>query len=264
MPGDSGRNGPQRRSRAQSLVLLVAGLWLLIAFACIADPWPIAAAAVGPRALPMAPTVPVTGSIVPTPTDTPGAAPPTATPPGNSGGNGTPTTGTPTTIAGPTATSVATATATSADTGGGYQGSGPQPTRVVVAIATAGAGGPGGLQALSPAAFGSNGLLVAMTLSCVIAILGLVIAVIAMNVLIRTGYGPFLRVLLLGNRAEGRAFSDVSQGGRRAGRWARWDDDEYGTDGGNFGGGAQQRGAPALSRSPQRQAPPSRSRSDWR
>ena len=258
MPGDSGRNGLQRRSRAHSLVLLVAGLWLLIAFACIADPWPIAAAAVGSRAFTMAPTLPVVGSVVPTATDTPGVPPPTATPPGNSGGGGNATA---TTTAGPTATSEATTTATPADTGGGYSGSGPQPTRVVVAIATAGAGGPGGLQALSPAAFGSNGLLVAMTLSCVIAILGLIIAVISMNVLIRTGYGPFLRVLLLGNRAEGRTFSGASQGGGRSGRWTSWDDDEDGYD---PGGGAQRRSAPVPNRSPQRQAPASRSRSDWR
>ena len=63
----------------------------------------------------------------------------------------------------------------------------------------AGANGVGGV--LDPAAFGSNGLLLAASMSCVVAILGLIIAVVALYVLLHGGYGPFLRALLLGKRA---------------------------------------------------------------
>ncbi len=281
MPGDSSRNGRMRRSRTRALVLLVASLWLLLLFAFVADPLTVAAASL--RLPVLLPQVTDTATVPPLPiaTDTPGA--PTATPPGNSGGNGT---ATPVTTAVTTVTAVATAavTATTAPVntgggggggGGGYQGSGPQPTRVVNAIPTAGAGGDGGLQALSPAAFGSNGLLLATTFGCVIAILGIIIAVIALNVLLRTGYGPFLRALVLGKRAGqmGVAPAGALGDGGRAGRWANWNDEDANDgedDQGYRGGGGPARGAPAPSRAPvpsrapQRQAPGSRSRPDWR
>lgn len=258
MPGSSGQRRWQHGARAQALVLLMAGLWLLILFTCIADPLPISAASAQARSL--APTPTATLPISPIPTN---ILTPTVTPTGG----GKPTA---TTTVGPTATGAATATATPADTGGdggGYQGSGPQPTRVVLAQPTAGVGGDSGVQGLSPAAFGSNGLLVATTLSCVIAMLGLIVAVIALSVLIRTGYGPFLRVLLLGNRAGRGSRSEVlpagAANGGRSGDWANWDDDQE--DGRGYrGGGVARRGSPAPIRAPQREAPVSRRRPDWR
>lgn len=265
MPGNSGQRRRQRGSHMQELVLLVAGIWLLLLFICAANPWLTAAASA--RSLLLLPTSPLPTNPVSTAT----LVPPTATTPGG-GGGGKPTA---TTTAGPTATTTAAATATQAsgggnDGGGGYQGSGPQPTRVVVVLPTVGAGSGSGIGGLSPAAFGSNGLLVATTLSCVIAILGIVIAVIALNVLIRTGYGPFLRALVLGKRAGHGSISEALTAGAassgRTGGWTDWDneDDRYGNTRGSQGG-IQGRGSPVASRSRQpRQAPASRSRSDWR
>jgi hypothetical protein len=275
MPGNSGQRVRQRGWRAQSLVLLVAGLWLLILFTCISNPWPISAASAQARSLLALPVSTTALPTVPIPPTT--AASPTATPTGTGGGKPTATV-----PAGPTATGAATVTPTAAPGGGGggdgggggggggYQGSGPQPTRVVLAQPTAGAGGGGGIAGLSPAAFGSNGLLVATTLSCVIAILGIVIAVIALNVLIRTGYGPFLRALVLGKRAGRGATSKVlpagAANGGRAGGWANWDDeDDRYDDGRGSRGGRQGRASPVAGRAPQpRQASVARSRSDWR
>lgn len=282
MPGNSGQHGRQRGSRTQALILLVAGLWLLLLLTCIAEPLPISAASFRLSALaPLATTAL-------TPTSTTGAATATPTAAGQKPTATAAATGTVAATGTATARGTATATATAADTGGGggdgggYQGSGPQPTRVVLAQPTAGAGGDNAIQGLSPAAFGSNGLLVATTLSCVISILGIVIAVIALSVLIRTGYGPFLRALLLGKRAGRQSTADVATadavGGAHAGRWTSWDGDEdgYSDDRGFRGGGVQRRGEPAASRAPQRQAPisrsrapqrqapVSRSRSDWR
>lgn len=277
MPGDSSQNGRQRRSRTHALILLVAGLWLLILFTCIAaDPWSVAAAST----IRSGPIVVVASASVPTstPTDIPTTAVVTATATATATATSVGANPTATVAAVATATVAAVATDTPIDTGagggggdGGYQGSGPQPTRVVLAQPTAGSGSDIGAQGLSPAAFGSNGLLVAMTLSCVVSILGLVIAIIALNMLIRGGYGPFLRVLLLGNRAGSQSASDVAPasatGGGRSGRWTSWDDEGGGrNDGRNSrGGGAQRRGAPVPSRAAPRQAPPvSRSRPDWR
>jgi hypothetical protein len=78
---------------------------------------------------------------------------------------------------------------------------GPQPTKVVFTQPTAGAGGGGPLGGFSPTTFGSNGLLLATTSSCIVSLLGLIIAAIALSVLLRGGYGPFLRALLHGRRA---------------------------------------------------------------
>ena len=265
MPGYSGQPGRQRDPRTQTLTLLVAGLWLLILFTCAADPWLTATVSARSRLLlgtsTPTPTLPI--SLDPTPTNT--VAAPTATHPGG----GKPTVG-------PTATATATPAGTGGGGGGdggggggGFQGSGPQPTRVVLAQPTAGASGDAGLQGLSPAAFGSNGLLVATTLSCVIGILGLVIAFIALSVLLRNGYGPFLRALLLGKRAGRRSASAVSPAGvgsgGRVGHTTSWDNEDAGRD--YRGGGTrgeQRRGPPVPARSPQRQAPVSRSRANWR
>lgn len=267
MPGYSGQPGRQRDPRTQTLTLLVAGLWLLILLTCVVGLRPVAAAALGPSFPAPATTAPAITAVPPTKMPTATATSPSQKP-------------TATRTIGPTATGAAGATATPAGTGGGgggdgsgggggFQGSGPQPTRVVLAQPTAGAGGDAGLQGLSPAAFGSNGLLVATTLSCVIGILGLVIAFIALSVLLRNGYGPFLRALLLGKRAGRRSASAVSPAGvgsgGRVGHTTSWDNEDAGRD--YRGGGTrgeQRRGPPVPARSPQRQAPVSRSRANWR
>jgi hypothetical protein len=101
-----------------------------------------------------------------------------------------------------TATRPAAATATTPPDQGIFNpNTGPQPTKVVFAQPTVGAGANGVGGVLDPAAFGSNGLLLAASMSCVVAILGLIIAVVALYVLLHGGYGPFLRALLLGKRA---------------------------------------------------------------
>jgi hypothetical protein len=53
---------------------------------------------------------------------------------------------------------------------------------------------------LSPANFGTNGLLVATTLGCIIGLLGIVVGGTALYKLVQSGYGPFLIALALGNR----------------------------------------------------------------
>lgn len=131
---------------------------------------------------------------------------------------------TPSATAGPTVTAVPThaaqGTATPAPTrsssssasssAGGYSSSnaninsapsGPQPTKVVFAEPTfAASTDPSG--GLTDVAGGANSLLFASALGCGVGVLGLVIAAIALTVLLRGGYGPFLRQLVLGKRAE--------------------------------------------------------------
>jgi hypothetical protein len=130
-----------------------------------------------------------------------------------------------------TATKAATATATTASSGGGGGGNpnnpgsaAGQPTKVVLAQPTYGGGDSGPLQGITPAAFGSNGLLFATTMSCVVALLGLIVVAVAMRVLLRGGYGPFMRALLLGKRA-GRKRSGKGAKASSAGRGRRDADD---------------------------------------
>jgi hypothetical protein len=114
-----------------------------------------------------------------------------------------------------TATSPAAATDTPPPDQGIFNpNTGPQPTKVVFAQPTVGAGADGAGGVLDPAAFGSNGLLLAASLSCVVAILGLVIAVVALYVLLHGGYGPFLRALLLGKRAGKGLGNNVAVAGQ--------------------------------------------------
>ena len=155
-----------------------------------------------------------------TPTDTPAPSTPT-----------TPPTDTPTAVP-PTATSADTGVATStpvasntpAGTGNGGNSntgtgaSGPLPTRVALSQPTA-IGGPAGTEGGSSSGFGSNGLLIATLLGCVIAVLGISIGAFALNALVRSGYGPFLRALLQGERRTGgKDQRDSRDGTRRARR----------------------------------------------
>lgn len=187
-----------RRSAARGLLalLVVAGVWLALLGAVLAGTSHASAAQalrVPPSGTPTASTTPPTA----TPTDTPGR-PPTRTPAASPSPSGSPSPS-------PTGATQPTATTPPNNGGGGGGGGGdvgPQPTKVVFTQPTAGAGGGGPLGGFSPTAFGSNGLLLATTSSCIVSLLGLLIAAVALTVLLRGGYGPFLRALLHGKRAS--------------------------------------------------------------
>jgi hypothetical protein len=132
----------------------------------------------------------------PVPTNTPVNTPtvaPTATP--------EPPTATPTIAQ--SATNTPVVANTPSGSGGGAAGPGPtspQSTKVVLSQPTVSNGSSDPLQGLSPSNFGTNGMLIATTLGCIVGLLGIVIGGIALYVLVQSGYGPFLRALVLGNR----------------------------------------------------------------
>jgi hypothetical protein len=141
------------------------------------------------------------------PTDTPVLNTPTEVPTSTAT---VPAAATPTAVVGGTDTPVVANTP--ADSGGGAADpgpTGPQATKVVLSQPTVSNGSGGPLGGLSPSNFGTNGLLVATTLGCVVALLGIAIGGIALYVLVQGGYGPFLRALAQGNR----------RGKDRTGRW---------------------------------------------
>jgi len=182
--------GRPRRLPLQALVLAVACGWLLLVLSVLVSPSVFAFGAT------LAPsptdTPPVCVSCTtPTPTDTPTIA---AT-----------KTRTPTVTISPTATATSAGGGNGGGGGGGNQGgggpAGPNVTRVVYSQATVGASDNGPLQGLTPSALGDNGLLLASTLGCVVGLLGIIIGAIALMVLVRGGYGPFLKALLRGKRA---------------------------------------------------------------
>lgn len=143
---------------------------------------------------------------------------------------------TPTNTPSVTATPQVTATATPAGTGTPtdtptdtptvFVNSGtaaPQPTKLVLSQPTVGSGG-GGLGG-GVAGLGDNSMFIAVVLGCVTSVLGIIIGGVALLTLIRTGYGPFLRALLLGKRARAagaRAGGDANtRQGARGSRSAR-------------------------------------------
>jgi len=79
----------------------------------------------------------------------------------------------------------------------------PQPTKIDLSQPTAGPS----VAATPPASssLGSNGLTIAVALSCLTFILGLTVGGSALIILLRGGYGPFLRTLLPGGRTSRRA-----------------------------------------------------------
>jgi hypothetical protein len=192
MPGQR-RPGNDQRARIQrAAVLLIATCWLL---ALVIAAGSSSVFAAGSSALVLSvntgpPTTDPTGSPSASATDSATATASAST--------------TATTRPKPSATATSPAAATDTpppDQGIFNPNTGPQPTKVVFAQPTVGAGADGAGGVLDPAAFGSNGLLLAASLSCMVAILGLVIAVVALYALLHGGYGPFLRTLLLGKRA---------------------------------------------------------------
>ena len=178
------KHGRMRRA----LVLLVAGVWLALAGLALSG------AAMGVSAAPFSALA----------TNTPTATP--TTPPASPSASST-STGTPTSIASPSATATrpprstpTTAPTAVPPTPTSAGDIGPQPTKVVSQLPSADGGGGGPLGGLSAGAVGSNGLLLATTSSCIVGLLGLLIAAIALVVLLRGGYGPFLKALLRGKR----------------------------------------------------------------
>lgn len=84
-----------------------------------------------------------------------------------------------------------------------------EPTQIDLSQPTAAAS-----TVLAPAtssSLGSNGLTIAVILSCVAGILGLLTGSFALLALVRGGYGPFLRTLLPGKRSNGRYPADRAQ-----------------------------------------------------
>ncbi|WIG59840.1 MAG: hypothetical protein OJF49_002587 [Ktedonobacterales bacterium] len=200
-----GRTGERHQRGVSSRALpplLIAVLWLvMLLFACggvqVASAFSHSSSNIP---LPSTPSNTPTSTSDPSPTatSTPSKGPPpTRTPP--------PGTATPSTTTTPTGTAIPP-TATAPPSGGGNNGGGgpigPQPTKVVFTQPTAAAGANGPLQGLASGTFASNGLLLATTSGCIVALLGVIIAAIALMVLLRDGYGPFLRVLLLDKRAK--------------------------------------------------------------
>lgn len=191
MPGQR-RPGNEQRARIQrAVVLLIATSWLL---ALVIAAGGSSVFAAGSSVLVLSPATPPTTD----PTGSPSAsATDTATATARASATAT-------TRPKPSATATSPAAATDTpppDQGIFNPNTGPQPTKVVFAQPTVGAGADGAGGVLDPAAFGSNGLLLTASLSCMVAILGLVIAVVALYALLHGGYGPFLRALLLGKRA---------------------------------------------------------------
>lgn len=252
-------------ARGRLLALALATFWLMLlavlgAHSVSANPLQQAIAA---------------DTTTPTNTDTP-TNPPTATnTPHTRPNTPTPTDSTTPTVGG-TATTEPTATTAPSGGGGGGNvndpGSGSsQSTKVVLAQPTYGGGSDSSGAGFSVAAVGSNGLLFASVISCIVGILGIVVAVIAIQILRRDGYGPFLRALLLGKRANGAAKpkSAVAASGaanlRRA-AWSTDDDDDYSAERDSYSGYGNRAppSAPARRPSSPRNAPRGRnSRADW-
>lgn len=249
------------RARLKALMLAVACGWLLLVLMVIVSPPASAFRSItfSNRLVTTSPTdTPVPPTNTPTPTSIPAS---TATP-----------TDTPTSTA--TIAPIATATPPPDASGGGSGGgsndgggggpAGPPVTRVVFSQPTIGANSDSPLQGLTPSAFGSNGLLLAGTLSCVVALLGMIIAAIALLVLIRGGYGPFLKALLRGKRAGG------TRGALQVSGFAG--DTGYGPRGQGFNADDPPRrddryGQPparSASRAARPQPPPTRDRQGWR
>jgi hypothetical protein len=208
MPGQR-RPGNDQRARIQrAVVLLIATSWLLALVIAAGGSSVFAAGGSALSAAGSNPLIALSPTIIPTiVTGSPSASvTDTATAIASASA-----TATATTQASATATSPAAATDTPPPDQGIFNpNTGPQPTKVVFAQPTVGAGASGAGGVLDPAAFGSNGLLLTASLSCMVAILGLVIAVVALYALLHGGYGPFLRALLLGKRAgKGKGNSKV-------------------------------------------------------
>jgi hypothetical protein len=143
----------------------------------------------------------------------------------------------------PQPTKAATATTTSHSSNQNTGGTtAPQPTSVSFAQPTVGSSSDSNTQAVAPASLGSSGLMIATIMSCVSGVLGVIIFATALTILLRGGYGPFLRALL---RNPGkRRGSARGRGGYSRGRLGESDDESmaYGSYGSNGRGGGGRNG----------------------
>lgn len=94
------------------------------------------------------------------------------------------------------------ATGVAADTTSTPAGS---PTPAAVATISAGSAG-----SIAPAAPTLTSATIAVGLTCVTAVIGLIIAVVTLSALLRGGYGPFLRAMMFGSKVKGAARSAKS------------------------------------------------------
>jgi hypothetical protein len=167
------------RHRRALVSCALAAIWLMLL-------------AVGALAIGGAPAAQAHSAADPPPTDTPGHSPfPTRTPR-------------------ETATATSDATNTVAPTRAPTQSNftpGPQPTRVNFSQPTVGASARFDSPGITGAPGGPNGLVIATITGCITGLIALITTVIAFTVLRRGGYAPFLRLLLLGNRAGTRGQS---------------------------------------------------------
>jgi hypothetical protein len=165
------------RHRRALVSCALAAVWLMVL-------------AVGALAMDNAHTAQAHSAASPTPTDTPGHPPfPTRT---------------------PRETATAEVTNTVAPTREPTQSNftpGPQPTRVNFSQPTVGASARFDSPGITGAPGGPNGLVIATITGCITGLLAIITTVIAFTVLRRGGYAPFLRLLLLGNRAGKRGQS---------------------------------------------------------
>ncbi len=85
------------------------------------------------------------------------------------------------------------------------------PTPAAVPTISAGSAG-----SIAPAAPALTGATIATALTCVTTLIGLVIAVITLSILLRGGYGPFLRAMIFGGK---RGKGAETSGDLDDGRW---------------------------------------------
>lgn len=77
------------------------------------------------------------------------------------------------------------------------------------AVPTISAGSAGSIAAAAPTVTGAT---IALGLTCVTAVIGLIIAVVTLRALLRGGYGPFLRAMVFGSKARGGASAHLDDG----------------------------------------------------
>ena len=88
----------------------------------------------------------------------------------------------------------------------------PVDTPTLAAVPTISAGSTG---SIAPAAPALTGATIATALTCVTTLIGLVIAIITLSILLRGGYGPFLRAMIFGAKRGkgGETGSETDDGG---------------------------------------------------
>jgi hypothetical protein len=202
---DSGALARRSRARRRALRLGVVALtvvWFAILLALVpassralALPRALGTAAFTPTPTPCTPTPPTT--CTPTPPTSPTVAP--TNPPATA------------TTSRPTATTPPPPPPS--NNGGGPAAQG---TRVILSQPTLGSAGASSASDLSPEDLSSNGLTIFAALGCILGVLGLIAVAITSITLVSDGWGPLVKVVLLGNRRGRRRFERKPQRAREA------------------------------------------------